>query len=94
MIRVVQSMYRNTKSQVRINSTFSDDFLVKVGLHQGSVLSPLLFIIVLEALSREIRSGCSEELLYADDLALVSETLAGLIEKLESWKSAMESKGL
>ena len=87
-------MYRNTKSQVRINSTFSDDFLVKVGLHQGSVLSPLLFIIVLEALSREIRSGCPEELLYADDLALVSETLAGLIEKLESWKSAMESKGL
>ena len=84
MIRVVQSMYRNTKSQVRINSTFSDDFLVKVGLHQGSVLSPLLFIIVLEALSREIRSGCPEELLYADDLALVSETLADLIEKLES----------
>ena len=87
-------MYRNTKSQVRINSTFSDEFLVKVGLHQGSVLSPLLFIIVLEALSREIRSGCPEELLYADDLALVSETLAELIEKLESWKSAMESKGL
>ena len=76
-------MYRNTKSRVRINSNFSDDFLIKVGLHQGSVLSPLLFIIVLEALLRETRLGCPEELLYADDLALVSETLAGLIEKLE-----------
>ena len=28
---------------------------VKFGVHQGSVLSPLLFIIVLDALSREIR---------------------------------------
>ena len=32
------------------------------------MLSPLLFIIVLEALSREIRSGCPEGLLHADDL--------------------------
>ena len=32
-------------------------FEVKVGVHQSSVLSPLLFIIVLEALSREFRSG-------------------------------------
>ena len=31
------------------------------------MLSPLLFIVVLEALSREIRSGCPGELLYADD---------------------------
>ena len=94
LIRVVQPMYRNTRSQVRINSDFSDDFLLKVGLHQRSVLSPLLFIIVLEALSSEIRSGCPEELLNAVDIALVSETLADLFKKLESWKSVMESKGL
>ena len=33
----------------------SDEFEVKFGVHQGSVLSPLLFIIVLDALSRKIR---------------------------------------
>ena len=43
-------------------------------MHQGSVLSPLLFIIVLEALSREFREGLPMELLYADDLVLVAET--------------------
>ena len=47
----------------------------------------LFFIIVLEALSREIRSGCPEELLYADDLAFVSETLQGLKGRLEAWKT-------
>ena len=53
----------------------------------------ILFIIVLEQLSREIRSGCSE-LLYADDLALVNETLGSLKGRLETWKKALESKGL
>ena len=72
---VVQAMYRNAQSRVRINSTFSDSFHVKVGVHQGSVLSPLLFICVLEALLREFRTGCPEEMLYADDLVLTSETI-------------------
>ena len=40
-----------------------------LGLHQDSILSPLLFNIKLEALSREIRSGCLEELLHADENA-------------------------
>ena len=70
-------MYKNAQSRVRVNWTFSVDFMLPIGLYKGSVLSPLLFIIVLETLSKEIRSGCSEQLLYADDLTLVSETLEG-----------------
>ena len=34
------------------------EFGARVGVHQRSVLSPILFIIVLEALSREFRTGC------------------------------------
>ena len=50
-------MYNSTRSKVRVNNTCSDKFGVEVGVHQGSVNSPLLFIIVLEALSREL---CTE----------------------------------
>ena len=46
------------------------EFGVGMGVHQGSVLSLLLFIIVLEALSREFRTGCPWELLYTDDLMI------------------------
>ena len=69
-------MYPGAKSRVRVNNSFSTDFKVQVGVHQGSVLSPFLFTIVLEALSRDFRTGCPWELLYADDLVIISESLA------------------
>ena len=55
---------------------------MKVGVHQGSVLSPLLFIIVLEALSREFRYGVPWEDLYADDLVIIAESLEECVRRL------------
>jgi len=37
-------------------------------MHQGSALSPFPFVIVMEALTRELRVALPWELLYADDL--------------------------
>ena len=71
----------------------SKEFEVKVGVHQGSVLSPLLFIIVLEALSREFRAGVPWEDLYADDLVIVADSLEECVKRLLMWKEAMEKKG-
>jgi hypothetical protein len=50
------------------------------------VLSPLLFIIVLEALSTEFRTGVPWELLYADDLVLIAESEDKLMDMLRVWK--------
>ena len=63
---------------------------VKVGLHQGSVLSPLLFIIVMEVLSQNVKEGLPWELLYADDLVLIAESIDELREKMKAWKECME----
>ena len=63
LVKVVQSMYSNTRSLVRINSSTSDEFEIQVGVHQGSVWSPLLFNMVLEALSQDFRATCPFEML-------------------------------
>ena len=78
IVRFVQDMYNNTRSRVRVNNTYSDEFGVKVGVHQGLVLSPLLFVIVLEALSREFRTGTPWALLYVDDLVSQPSNVEGL----------------
>ena len=94
VIRLVQAMYLNARSRVRVGDGLSDEFFVKVGVHQGSVLSPLLFIIVLEALSLEFRAGAPWEDLYADDLVVITDSLEECVSRLQAWKVAMEKKGL
>jgi len=94
IVRVIMSMYENVTTAVKVKDRASEEFKVKVGVHQGSVLSPLLFTIVLDALSRNFRGGLPWELLYADDLVLVAESEESLLEKISKWKTGLESKGL
>ena len=69
IVSVIKAMYEDATTKVRLNGRESNMLSVLGwGVHQGSVLSSLLFIIVLEALSREFREGLSMELLYEDDL--------------------------
>ena len=51
-------MYTGAKTVVRTVYGNSKSFEVKEGMHQGSALSPLLFVIVMEAISRETVQGC------------------------------------
>ena len=54
-VRVVQDMYEGSKTAVRCAVGKTDWFKVEVGLHQGSALSPLLFAIVMDRLTDEVR---------------------------------------
>ena len=44
LVRLVQSMYKDVRSRVRVGDGYSQEFGVGVCVHQDSVLSPLLFI--------------------------------------------------
>jgi len=74
LVTAVLSMYIGAKTVVRTVYGNSKDFEVKVGMHQDSGLSPLLFVIVMEVTSREFRVDMPWKLLYADDLAVIAET--------------------
>ena len=58
------------------------------------MLSPLLFTIVADVITENARRGVVNEVLYADELVLMSETMEDLKERLWNWKDALESKGL
>jgi hypothetical protein len=94
IVNVIKTLYENVTTAVKNMHGESGEFGVKVGVHQGSVLSPLLFTMVLEALSRVFREGLPWELLYADDLALMADSEEKLLEKLKRWKQGLEDKGL
>ena len=94
IVRLVKGTYANARSRVRVGEGFSKEFEVKVGVHQGSVLSPLLFIIVLEALSHEFRTGVSWEDLFAEDLVIIADSLEECVGRLLIWKEAIEQTGL
>jgi len=63
-------------------------------MHQGSALSPLLFVLVMEAMSRQFRVALPWDLLYAADLAVTAETKDDLIKRLNEWKDNVESIGM
>ena len=94
LVSAVMSMYIGAKTVVRTVCGNCKGFEVKVGMHQGSGLSPLLFVIVMEAIYREFRIALPWELLYADDLEVIAETEEELIKRLNDWKDNMESRGM
>ena len=80
---MVMSLYKGAKTRVKAGLELSEEFEVKVCVHQGSVLSPLVFAIVV---TENVRNGLMSEMLYADDLVLMSETMERLREKFWKWK--------
>ena len=74
-------MYISAQSPVHVGEGYSEVFEVKVSVHQGSALSLLLLIIVLEALSCEFGSRVHWEDLYVDDLVIITELLEECVRR-------------
>jgi hypothetical protein len=68
IVIAIKSLHETATNSVKSTQRESKEFDVKVEVHQASVLSPLLFSIVLEALSRLIKEGLPWKLPDADDL--------------------------
>ena len=87
-------MYANARSRVCVGNGFRNEFEVNVDVHQGSVLSTLLSITVLGALSQEFCAGASWEDLCTEDLIIIAESLEECVRRLLIWKEALKKNGL
>jgi hypothetical protein len=50
----IKDMYDNVVTSVRTSDGDTNDFPINIGLHQGSVLSPYLFALVMDEVTRDI----------------------------------------
>ncbi|TWW65506.1 R2DM Retrovirus-related Pol polyprotein from type II retrotransposable element [Takifugu flavidus] len=102
LIRAVRSLYDRCQSLVRIAGSKSNSFPVRVGLRQGCPLSPILFIIFMDRISRcshgveGIRFGDLRiaSLLFADDVVLLASSARDLQLSLDRFAAACEAAGM
>ena len=93
-IRLVQDMYQGATTRVKSKRGMSEHFEVEIGLHQGSALSPFLFIMLVDTIYQDVRTELPWELLYADDLAIIDITSTDTQNRLESWQNVLTDNGL
>ena len=93
-VRIVQDMYNDSTTAVRCAVGVTEGFEVKVGLHQGSALSPCLFAMMMDRMTDEIREEAPWTMMFADDIVICSESKEQVEEKLESWRYALERRGM
>jgi hypothetical protein len=79
-------MYDNVVISVRTSNGDTNAFSINIGLHQGSALSPYLFALVMDEVTRDIQYGISWCMLFADDVVLMDESRTGVDQKLELWR--------
>ena len=77
-----------------VHSELSEELEVKVAMHQGTVLSPFPFTFVVGIVTELAIKGAQSELLYVDDLVLMSESHEGLIITFIKLDEAFVSMGL
>ncbi|XP_070023229.1 secreted RxLR effector protein 78-like [Nicotiana sylvestris] len=82
-IRAIKDMHDGAMSWVRTVGGDSEPFPVVMGLHQGSVLSPFLFALAMDALTHHIQGEVPWCMLFADYIILIDKTRDGVNGRLE-----------
>ena len=92
-IRLIKDMYMGGKMNFRTPGGVTNDLFIGTGLHQGSALSPFLFTLVLDELTKGIQDGLPWCMLFTDNIFLIDVFREGVNDKLERWRHTLECRG-
>jgi hypothetical protein len=104
-LAALRSMYARVSLQVRVAGEMGEPFSSGVGVKQGCPLSPLLFGIFIDRLEPYLEACCGQEgaamagllvrcLFYADDIALMATSAAGLQRLLDALHAFCVANGM
>ena len=93
-IRIIQDVCENCKTKVRCTAGDTDDFNVKVGLHQGSALSPFLLATIVDCMTGEIQREAPWDMLFASDVVHCGKIREEIEGRLETCRREMENRGM
>ena len=93
-VKIVQDMYRSCNTKVVTQKGETEYFAIELGLHQGSALSHLLFIIKMDVITENIEKAPPWAMMFADDLVLCAMTREEAQEDLETWSVVFDRHGL
>ena len=105
IINILSSMYANNQCCVRHGGQHSEWFAVKSGVRQGCVISPILFLIVIDWVMKKTTAQRTrgitwkafsrlEDEDFADDIALLSHSQKDMQEKTTQIESCARTVGL
>ena len=87
--------YSALMTEVKALSKLMASLVSRLKQRQGSILSPLLFIIVMQAIREELGNDeCTKEVLYADDLLIMARNINAATNRLEEGLKILEIHGL
>ena len=102
MYNILKSMYQGSYSRVKCKGVLTEPISIKQGVHQGSVLSPLLFNIFINDIGDNLlldgapilHESRISHLLYADDLVLFSTSENELQSNIDRVNTFCKNWGL
>ncbi|EYC00666.1 hypothetical protein Y032_0114g463 [Ancylostoma ceylanicum] len=87
-------MYEGSPTRVRTAHGTTSKFEISVGVHQGSALSPFLFILTLDKVVKNLMEEPPFTLLYADDVAFIANSKVEIQDKIRKWQMTLADAGL
>ena len=93
-INIIRDMYTVCKTSVMTSAGKTKGMEIEVGLHQGSAISPLLFMIIIDVIKEENEKGTPWPMLFADDLVLCDPDREMMKVILEICRECTEKNGL
>ena len=105
LIELIQEMYRDAGNRVQYKGKQSGTYYNNQGVRQGCVLSPTLFLIVLDGIMRKLDTtspngiqwgltGRLNDLDYADDICLLSHKHSDMQQKVQQLSDLANEVGL